>query len=70
MKDLTDMAKKSDRREEWTQVDDSNRGAYRGGGSLLEWRLVRKVGSAGYESGEKIVGQEFSHGSRNTTGNV
>ena len=43
------------------RVENSKRGAFRGGGSPLEWRRVRRSKKLEYGSGERIVGQESSH---------
>ena len=52
------------------KVEDCKREAYKGRGSLLDWRRVRRSKNTGNESGEKIAGQESSLCSECTTCSV
>ena len=45
-------------------IEESKKGTFKGGGNPSEWRRVRR--STELESGEKIVGQEFSFVLTNT----
>ena len=47
-------------------VEQAKKGAYKGRGELLEWRIVKKRKDITARNGAKIVGQEFSHGSEST----
>ena len=47
-------------------VEQAKKGAYKGRGEPLEWRIVKKRKDITLGNGAKIVGQEFSHGAEST----